>query len=199
MGYLDEAGTKRMRDDYVTRIENVSSKLDGDYTTSGDLESNYVTNEKLTTTLEEYETVENAELELNKKVNEEELKAKVEELFGSVVSWGGSVENYDALESEKSEEPEGTIFNCQDTGENYIKTADGWDKFDVKIDLAPYAKTSEVLRTLENYVTNEKLTSKNYVDETSLEEKGYLPKADFKAIDTTTIDQIIAGTYEASD
>lgn len=201
MAFLNEKGVKAVRDDYVQRVDTVKASL-AEYLKVSE-SSKFVESTALESQLGAYAKTETVDGQLAQKLDISAVKDKVKEVYGDVATWGGSVADYAALASEKSEADNGTIFNVTETGENYIKTAEGFDKFDVKVDLTPYIKSADVDTKLQEYVTNDTLDGKGYIDQSTLDSKHFVTEESLtesvQAIDDSTILEIIAGTYQAEE
>lgn len=90
------------------------------------------------------------------------FKEEINKKVGRVYKIKGSVVSYNTLLSLNAEI--GDVYNCKDTGANYVFTEEGWDKFSEDFDFSEYltivdAEKKFITITVleETYVKNEKL------------------------------------------
>lgn len=85
-------------------------------------------------------------IEYVKTENFEKYKEDINSQIKRVYRIKGSVDSYNTLLS-MSEVKEGDVYNCQDTGANYVYTEDGWDKFSENYDFSIYITNTTANKT----------------------------------------------------
>ncbi|MBO5348997.1 MAG: phage tail protein [Clostridia bacterium] len=72
----------------------------------------------------------------------EKYKDDINSKVSRVYRIKGSVDSYNTLLS-MSDVEEGDVYNCKDTGANYVFTEEGWDKFSETVDFSGYITAEE--------------------------------------------------------
>lgn len=97
--------------------------------------------------------------------NFEKYKDDINSKVSRVYRIKGSVDSYNTLLS-MTEVEEGDVYNCSNSGANYVFTEEGWDKFSETIDLSEYITTADAEQKFVTItVLEEQYTKKDIFEE----------------------------------